>query len=96
MTGGEYALRARGKQAQTIEEFVKVRYLGRAHRDQVSIRHESGPLAGLEEWVRTRNLACDWSDRSAYLRDQESRPAADRVRLAGRRPGDRQTPSRRC
>ena len=89
VAGRKYALRARGKQMQSIEGFVKVRYLGRAHRDQVSIRHEDGSLAGLEEWVRTRNLACAWSDRTAFLRDQERAARLARGRLAGRRPGDR-------
>lgn len=88
IAGGEYALRARGKQLQTIDELVKVRYLGRAHRGQISIRHENGLLSGLEEWVRTRNLACAWSDRTTFLRDQERS-----ARLAGfdSQVGDRVT-----
>jgi len=88
IAGRKYALRARGKKWPTIDRLVKVRYLGRAHKDQITIRHETGPLTGLEEWVRTRNLACAWSDRTAYLRDQERS-----ARLAGfdSQVGDRVT-----
>ena len=70
VAGRKYALlRARGNQLPTIDRLVKVRYLGRAHRNQISIGHEGGPLMGLQEWVRTRELACAWSDRGAFLRD---------------------------
>ncbi|MBF4766609.1 hypothetical protein ISU10_02365 [Nocardioides agariphilus] len=53
-----------------IEGFVRVSYLGGAHKAQVKVRHENGSLAGLEEWVRTRDLACAWSDLATLVRDQ--------------------------
>lgn len=70
VAGRLYALRVRGRVSED-EPFVRVRFDGRVHMDQVHVRYESSDLAGLEEWVRTRHLAARWGDRKALLQDEE-------------------------
>jgi hypothetical protein len=86
VSGRMYAMRVRGHGGGD-RPFVKVRYDGRDRKDQVHVRYESGDLSGLEEWVRTRHLACPWGDLTALQRDEErmarlremSADAGDRV-----------------
>lgn len=52
------------------EPFMQVRYLGRYRKGQVLVRYESRLLAGLEEWVRARRVACAWDELGDLLRDQ--------------------------
>lgn len=68
--GRAYALRNRSE-PELEEPFIKVTYLGTTHRDQARVKFETGKLAGLEEWVRTRHLACAWGNRKALSRDEE-------------------------
>jgi hypothetical protein len=83
--GRSYALRGLGR-APGGEPFVRVRYDGRIHTDQIHIRYESGDLAGLEEWVRTRHLACPWGERKVFQRDEER---TARLREVSAEAGDR-------
>jgi hypothetical protein len=83
-----YALRNRGGAGNHSEPFLKVIFLGQSHKDQVKVRYESGELKGLEDWVRTRHLACRWPERMALVRDEER---AAKVEELDRRVWDRVT-----
>lgn len=87
VTGRIYALRRRSRAAAGAA-FLKVKFNGKVHKDQVQVRHESGDLAGLEEWVRTRHLACPWGDLKALERDEER---TARLREVSSQAGDRVT-----
>lgn len=50
---------------------IKVRIVGPARRGKVRARYESGELAGLEEWLPTRDLICSWGEVRAYVRDEK-------------------------
>ena len=67
----KYALRSPRDAGADSEPFLKVVFLGRVHKDQAQVRYESGDLAGLVDWVRTRHLACPWKERKRLLRDEE-------------------------
>ena len=77
--GANYALRTRGGADATAEPFLKVAFLGPIHKDQVRVRYESGGLAGVEDWVRTRHLACPWKERKRLLRDEERAARIDQI-----------------
>jgi hypothetical protein len=53
---------------------------------QVKVKHVSGELDGLEEWVTTRSLLCAWGERQGFLRDErlahDLRSASDESRTA--------------
>ncbi|MGC4154508.1 MAG: hypothetical protein QM628_15720 [Propionicimonas sp.] len=75
VTGRRYALRQFG----APDTLVKVRFLGVVHKRHAKVRFEDGDLAGLDDWVTTRELVCPWVDRQRMLRDEER---AARLRAA--------------
>jgi hypothetical protein len=38
---------------------------------QARIRHETGDLDGLVEWLPTRLIVCRWTERNAFQKDEE-------------------------
>ena len=69
--GRTYALNNPDQVKREHEPHIKVRYLGVTHRRNAKVRFESGPIAGLDDWIKTRDLACRWGERKALLRDLE-------------------------
>lgn len=69
--GKNYALRPKGAGPGSSDCFVKVVFLGLTHGRQCKVLFDSGELAGLEDWVVTRDLACRWGERKALIRDEE-------------------------
>lgn len=69
--GRTYALNNPDQAKREHEPHIKVRYLGITHRRNAKVRFESGPIVGLDDWIKTRDLACRWGDRKALLRDVE-------------------------
>lgn len=70
VASGHYALRPRGSNRN--DPLVQVTFLGKARGGKVKVRFEGGESAGLEEWVATRSLACEWGERKEMLRDDEA------------------------
>lgn len=64
--GSLYALRV-----NAVDELLKVKALRPPKRGQVKVEHLSGDDTGLQEWVKTRHLMCPWTQRKAFLRDEE-------------------------
>jgi hypothetical protein len=57
---------------------LKVKLLAKVgRRGHVKVRYEDGPHPGLEEYVKTRQIIIPWSDRRAFLRDEERRAKLD-------------------
>lgn len=81
--GKAHALRPLG---QPEESLVKVQVLLPPRRGKVRIRYLTGAEQGLEEWIPTRQLACLWKERRAFLRDEQKEAALRRVSEEARDP----------
>ena len=65
-TGKRYALRLRSKdREEAIHQVELVAVVGRGGK--IKVRHSDGELAGLEEFVTTRQLLCPWRELRALL-----------------------------
>lgn len=82
VAGRAYALRRNGARGA----LVKVSFRGTTYKRQAKVRFEDGELAGLEDWVTTRELVCPWGERKAMLRDEER---AARLQTASSESWDR-------
>lgn len=67
VAGRTYALRRNGDRGT----LVKVTFRGTTYKRQAKVRFEDGELAGLEDWVTTRELVSPWGERKRMLRDEE-------------------------
>lgn len=74
VAGRKYALRQK-KDRTTL---VKVTFRGVLHGSQVKVRFDDGELAGLEDWVTTRELVCPWGERKTLLRDEACAAALEK------------------
>lgn len=76
--GHAYAMREKVSAGQPL---IKVQVLEKAERrGQMKVRRLSEPHAGLEEWVRTRQLLVSWGERQAFLKDEERERLFDAAR----------------
>ncbi len=67
--GHKYGMR---EKVSPGEPLIQVQVLEKAgRRGQVKVKRLSEPHAGLEEWVKTRQLIVPWGERQAYLTDEE-------------------------
>ncbi len=63
------------------EPLIQVQVLETTGRGgQVKVRHLSEPHAGLEEYVKTRQLLVPWGERQAFLKDEERAQRFDEAR----------------
>ncbi|MCZ7662707.1 MAG: hypothetical protein M5U22_07120 [Thermoleophilia bacterium] len=63
------------------EPLIQVQVLEKAgKRGQVKVRRLSEPNAGLEDWVKTRQLIVPWAERQAFLKDEEREGKFDEAR----------------
>lgn len=54
------------------DPLLKVKLLAKVGRaGKIKVRYEDGEHRGLAEYVSSRNLVISWSDRAAFLRDEE-------------------------
>lgn len=82
VAGRPYALRRNGDR----RTLLKVTFRGTTYKRQAKVRFEDGELAGLEDWVTTRELVCPWGERKMMLRDEER---AARLQAASSESWDR-------
>jgi hypothetical protein len=68
--GVVYAVR-QARQAGGDTSFSKVSYIGPCRGRQARIRHETGDLDGLVEWLPTRLIVCRWTERKAFQKEEE-------------------------
>jgi hypothetical protein len=73
--GRRYALREKRSAGSPLLKVKLIAKVGR--KGMVKIRYEDGPHPGLEEYVRTTKLVVAWSDRAAFLRNEQRHAALD-------------------
>lgn len=76
--GQKYALRERLSAGQPLLQVQVLEKVG--HGGQVKIRRLSEPHTGLEEYVKTRQFVARWSERDAFLKDEERARRFDEAR----------------
>ncbi|MDX6230975.1 MAG: hypothetical protein QOI76_4365, partial [Frankiales bacterium] len=50
---------------------IKVRVTSAPRKQKIKICYVEGDLEGLEEWVTTRSLICEWGGRTRIHRDEQ-------------------------
>jgi len=82
VVGARYAWRSGGSRGKDRSPLVRVKVLQTISRaGQVKVCHETGDLAGLEEFVHSREVLCRWGQRAALLRDEERMDRLRALRL---------------
>jgi hypothetical protein len=76
--GHKYAMREKVSAGEPLIQVQVLEKTGR--RGQMKIRRLSEPHAGLEEWVKTRQLIVSWGERQAFLKDEERERRFDEAR----------------
>jgi hypothetical protein len=76
--GRKYAMRVKVSAGEPLLQVQVVEKTGR--RAQVKVRRLSEPHAGLEEFIKTRQLIVPWGERQAFLRDEERAQQFDAAR----------------
>ena len=76
--GRKYALRVKVSAGEPLLQVQLMEQTGR--RGQVKVRRLSEPHAGLEEYVKTRQLIVPWGERQAFLKDEERAQRFDEAR----------------
>lgn len=75
--GKFYAYRMTAKHDDT--DLVKVQVLSAGRKGKIRVRYEEGESTGLDEWVRTKQIACRWAQRRKWLRDHEHKLRLDQA-----------------
>lgn len=76
--GHKYAMRAKVSPGEPLLPVQVLEKTGR--RGQVKVRRLAEPHAGLEEYVKTRQLIVPWGERQAFLKDEERAQRFDAAR----------------
>jgi len=76
--GQKYAMRLKVSVGEPLLQVQVLEKTGR--RGQVKVRRLSEPHAGLEEYVKTRQLIVPWADRQTFLKDEERAQRFDAAR----------------
>jgi len=76
--GHKYAMREKVSAGEPLIEVQVLEKTGR--RGQMKVRRLADPHAGLEEWVKTRQLIVPWGARQAFLKDEERERLFDEAR----------------
>jgi hypothetical protein len=71
LVGGVACALRQARQAAGDTAFTKVSYIGPCRGGQARIRHETGDLDGLVEWLPTRLIVCRWTERKALEKYEE-------------------------
>lgn len=75
--GKYYAYRMTAKHDDT--DLVKVQVLSAGRKGKIRVRYEEGEYTGLDEWVRSKQIACRWAQRRNWLRDHEHKLRLDQA-----------------
>ncbi|MHB1344026.1 MAG: hypothetical protein ACYCX3_06670 [Thermoleophilia bacterium] len=76
--GHKYGMR---EKVSPGEPLIQVQMLEKAgKRGHVKVRRLSEPRAGLEDWVKTRQLIVPWGERHAFLKDEDREAQFDLAR----------------
>lgn len=76
--GHKYAVRVKVSAGEPLLQVQVLEKTGR--RGQVKVRRLDEPHAGLEEFVKTRQLIVPWGERQAFLKDEERAQRFDAAR----------------
>ena len=76
--GHKYAMRVKVSAGEPLLQVQVLEKTGR--RAQLKVKRLSEPHAGLEEYVKTRQLIVPWGERQAFLRDEERAQRFDAAR----------------
>lgn len=76
--GRKYAMRVKVSAGEPLLQVQVLEKTGR--RAQLKVRRLSDPHAGLEEYVKTRQLIVPWGGRQAFLKDEERAQRFDAAR----------------